>query len=762
MMTNPARWRNFLVLGTAVLVCLSAPLQLGSTCGEKPARPKGYTFLDGHIAHPHITSAPVLLDFDAVRKAYGHRNQAQEDENIQEWQSRICQRASLEDIHALIYQSTLSDLEYLYAAAAGTYRNLDSYNRSNSFARYLARNKCTETIRYLAFAKRCEPFVVAGTDPWQKKPRDTAAMKRLIQEARGQFLSIQSDYIRLRYAYQMIRLAHYAKDYPQVLELYDYLMPKIDHDPSVVEYWIKGHLAGALLALGRNVEASYHYAQIFDRSRGKAETAFQSFRIKNDQEWQQCLLLCQSDRERAALYALRAASEESKVTEEMQHIYELDPGSPHLEILLLREMRNLEKDYLGWAFQNPRSAQQQELPRRRPDAARYLTSLQQFVKQCIAQKKVLRPELWIIAEGYLDFLGGNYYEAAKSFRYAAESVENDTLAAQLRIFKLALQINAWQRPTEEVESQAFQIKNDNPYFKAVPDFASYLENRLIQLYLEANQPGKAFLLRYPAKDLRANPELTLLEELIALCYKQNPTELEQKMIIKQDTTTILLDLLDLKATALWAEGKWEAAMETWKQIPEEKMDDFGRYAPFAERFNECVHCPTRELGGSYNKLELAQRLREMEYRANAGVSGADTLFYEMGLAWYNMSWFGHSWRALDFYRSGASLARKQRGVGSGFIMPHPYFPYGNREFMDCSKALDYFEKARMLAKSPEYAARATYMAAKCERNIQELAGIPTALRKRYYFDLLRTTYRNTDFYGRTTRECKYFAHYVAR
>jgi hypothetical protein len=203
-------------------------------------------------------------------------------------------------------------------------------------------------------------------------------------------------------------------------------------------------------------------------------------------------------------------------------------------------------------------------------------------------------------------------------------------------------------------------------------------------------------------------------------------------------------------------------METWKQIPEEKMDAFGRFAPFAERLYECVHCPTRDLGGSFNKLELAQRLRDMEYRANAGVSGADTLFYEMGLAWYNMSWFGHSWRTLDRYRSGTSMALKQRGKGDEFVMPHRYFPYGNREYMDCSKALDYFEKARMLAKSPEYAARAAFMAAKCERNIQDLAGVPTSQRRRQYFDLLKTTYRGTDFFGRATRECKYFAHYVTR
>lgn len=745
----------------AVLLLLSAPLHLSNSCISVDRSFRGYSFLDGNLINYRIPSAPVFLSFESIYQAYRDQNQAQVNENIQEWRDRICRGATPEDIYQVVYKYPSSEIEYLYNAALNI-STANKYRDANSFAKYLVRNRCLETIRYLSFAKRCEPYVVAPSDAWEKSPRDTVTMKILIGEARRVFLDLESDYIRLRYAYQMIRLAHYAKNYPLVLELYDYLMPKIDHDPSVIEYWIKGHLAGALLALGRNVEASYHYAQVFDRSRGKAEPAFRSFRIRTDEEWEQCLLLCRSDRERAALYVLRASGDESKAVEEMEKIYALDPANPHLEVLLVREIQKLEKDFLGLSFNDNRAHNKRYHNLPRPEAGKYLIRLQQFTVRLAEEKQAPRPDLWKIAEGYLELLAGNYYQAERSFREATAMVKNDTLRAQLNVFKLALRIASWEKPTDEVEQDAYDIRRKNLYYEAYEDFTDYLNDKLTQLYQTNSQPGKAFLVQHPLRDLKPNPQLAIIEDLISLCRKPGRTRLERGMVEKNDTLTIINDLLHIKATMLMADGRLEAALETWKLVPEDSVDNYGRFNPFPQRFRECVHCPLPDAGGSYNKRELIERLMEMEYRANAGVPGADTLYYELGLAWYNMTWFGHSWRVMDFYRSGSSIAVQKRLKTQDYVMPHFYFPFGNRENLDCSKALNYFERARILAQEPEYAAGAAFMAAKCERNLQTVAAVPPERRTYQYFELLRSRYNNTEMYRRFIRECKYFAAYAAR
>lgn len=753
-------WRKALL---SLLIISVSPDQVGNACDPVDRSFKGYSFLDGNVVSPVITSAPVLLSFESLYEAYGGPAHAQLNENVREWQQRICKRARLQDIHDLIYKSSVYEIESLLAAAASPSLSLDSYLGANSFARYLERNRCIETIEYLAFAKRCEPHVIPGSDPWKAPARDTVAMKRLIAQAQGVFLDLKSDYIRLRYAYQMIRLAHYAKDYPLTLELYEYLMPKIDHDPSVVEYWIKGHAAGAMLALGRNVEAAYLYAQVFDHSRGKAESAYRSFRIRSDEEWEACLRMCRSDRERAALYALRASAQESRAVEEMEKIYRLDPVSPHLEVLLVREIQKLEKDFLGAPFNDNRQHNKRYHNLPRPDAGKYLIRLQQFVMQVAEEKKTPRPALWKIAEGYLELLAGDYYAADRTFRVATTMTKNDTLKAQLNVFKLALRISSWQNPTEEVEIDVYDIRRKNPYYEAFEDFTDFLNDKMTQLYKTGGQPGKAFLMQRPLRDLKPNPQLALIEDLIGVCRKPYRTRMEREMVERSDTVTIEHELLNMKATLLMADGRLEAALETYKLMPPENVDQFGSFRPFPGRmFSECVHCPIPDVGGSYNKRQLIERLLELEYRANAGVSGSDSLYYELGLAWYNMSWFGHSWKTMDFYRSGASMALQKRLKTKDFVFPHNYYPFGNRENLDCSKAMFYFEKARLLATEPEFAARAAFMAAKCERNQQSVAAVPDGQRSYQYFDLLRTKYRNTEFFGRAIRECKYFAAYTAR
>jgi hypothetical protein len=760
MKTFTVKWNKALLI---VLLLGAAPDNVSNACGPIDRSFKGYSFLDGNIISPNITSAPVLLSFETLYAAYGGAAHAQLDENVREWQERICKRARLQDIHDLIYSSPEYVLQSLRAAVTNPSMSMDSELGANTFARYLHRNRCLEIIDYLAFAKRCQPHVIPGDDPWKAPARDTVAMKRLINEAGSLFLDLKSDYIRLRYAYQMIRLAHYAKDYPLTLELYEYLMPKIDHDPSVVEYWIKGHAAGAMLSLGRNVEAAYLYAQVFEHSRGKAESAYRSFRIRTDEEWEACLRMCRSDRERAALYVLRASAQESRAVEEMEKIYRLDPVSPHLEVLLVREIQKLEKDFLGAAFNDNRQQNKRYHNLPRPDAGKYLIRLQEFVMQVAEEKKTPRPALWKIAEGYLELLAGDYYGADRTFRAATAMAKSDTLKAQLNVFKLAMRISAWQKPTEEVEIDMYDIRRKNPYYETFEDFTDFLNDKMTQLYKTNNQPGKAFLIQRPLRDLKPNPQLALIEDLIALCRKPYRTRIERGMVEINDTLTIEHELLNMKGALLMADGRLEAAMEVYKLMPPEAVDQFGRFRPFLGRiFNECVHCPIPDAGGSYNKKELIERLLELEYRANAGVPGTDTLYYELGLAWYNMSWFGHSWKAMDFYRSGASMALQKRLKTKDFIFPHNYYPFGNRENLDCSKAMFYFEKARLLAVEPEFAARAAYMAAKCERNQQDVAAVPSGQRTRHYFDLLRTQYKNTEFFGRTIRECKYFAAYTAR
>lgn len=753
------RWYKSSFLWIVILYC-SSPVPLSKGCGPAPYTFEGYSFLHPYIVNPRSDMAPFILDFGLIQKFYKGQRVVQQVGNLVEWQERFCDGPELEDLEYVIYKASVDEMRRLRTSIGSKSIPLDYRLEKNTFAQYLDRNKCFETIDYLIFAKRCEPYVVRP-QAWGKGKLPVNNMQRLIDLGKRVFMRTESHYIKLRYAYQLIRLAHYAQDYEQTLELYDFLMPKIDNAPSIIEDWILGHKAGAMMALGQNVEASYLYAKIFGKCPSKRESAFRSFKIKTDEEWHQCLLLCEDNPERANLYVLRANGENAIILEELKKIYDLDPKNENLEFLMVKEIQKLEKDLLGTEFNDHRRENKRFAKIPRPIAGSYIIDLQKFVRHLIDEKKVRRPDFWLIVEGYLELLAGNYYDAGKSFGTAQKLVKNDTLKQQLEVFELVLKISAMESVDETVETEIAKIKRTNKWFEIFEDFSDLIDDKLVYLYQQNGHPGKAFRSRYSLKELKPNPQMDILNDLLNICDKPRPNRLERDMVIQGDST-IKNDLLDIKATLFMSEYQFEAALEVYKEMDRVEWDNYGLFNPFEFRFKDCVNCKITDTLRLYNKGELIERLLELEYKAKATSDQNQAAYYNylLGLGHYNMSYFSSSWKAMDYFRSGSSISSRNLKDGDN-IIPHRYYPLGNKENFDCTRALFYFEKARVLATNLNLAAQASYMAAKCERNIYYFNRANGAPRTYEYFRLLQTLYSDSDFYKTEMGKCKEFAVYVA-
>ncbi len=737
----------------------------------------GYSFVNLELldASQKVALAPLFYKFDKLYENYFKTvEEANRNENLAEWHERFCSILKTEDLAYIIYKSPIEELELLKRATQSKSLPVPSQLQDNEFAHYLWRNKCIETIEYLQYAKKCEPFVVTN-DAWQALPRDKEQMQGLITEGRRQFRKTGSHYIRLRYAYQIIRLAHYSGDYQQTLALNEELLPQVDKklsrwNESIIPWWILGHKAGALRKLGQNVEASYFYTLIFQNCPGRRASAYQSFFIKNDQEWDACLRLCQSDDERATLFAIRAANSEGRALEDMKRIYELDPQNPNLEILLVQEVRKMERNLLGLDFNDKKEHNRRYYNVPRPYAGSYVIDLQEFVRLSRKEGKVKKPELWHIAEGYLEFLSGNYYDASRTLKDAASGTGDEMLREQIDAINLAITITSLSKPDEQTEDFAYTTIRDNKLYQKYSSFADYLRDRLTALYKNAKQEGKAFLSNYRVADLKANPKVELANDFLALTNKPEKTSFE-RMLLQKLTTN---DVLDIIATAYLSRGEVEAALEIFKRIPANNWDDYGQFDPFKDLTKDCVNCFQRRDTSvilALNKSELLEQLIDLEYKAKSDIENSAKHYYKLGLAYYNMSYFGYDWKAMDYFRSGSTWPRLHTTRNQEFS--HPRFKLGNRENTDLSKAYACFEKARILAKDPELAAKAAFQSARCEQKFYFMSThyqpelccnrIPR-IPSEYLvgFSALRTNYSNTDFYKMIIKECKYFAAYTRR
>jgi len=761
----PTSMHRYLLL--LFLFLLIVPIQIAQSCGPNDLGFYGYSFLNPKIVNLDSKYAAYFAGFEEVFKQLHPRSNIQEKDNLQEWRERFCEIPTTKDLHQIIYKAPYLQIQVLKNTIRRKEAVLPPYLAKNTFAVHLKKNQCTEAVDYLLFAKKCEPHVIA-TDGWNTNNRDTITMELLIKEGSRNFRRTKSDYFKLRYAYQLVRLAHYKKNYGQTLELYDYLMPKIENDSSIIDDWILGHQAGALMGIGKNVEATYLYAKIFQNCPSKRSSAYLSYKINSDEEWTECLKLCQDNHERATLHAMRASAPNSKLVPEMEEIYLLDPENENLELLLVREIRRLEKDLLGLAFnaQKRQNKRYYNIPRK--IAGKQIVDLQRLVRGIIREGKIHNLNLWRIADGYLELLAGDYYAAKKTLKRLQDTIENEALKEQLEAMLMVANIDSFEEANEEMEKTIVDYKR-NPLFRKYPDFDNFTKDKLSYLFKKEGLVGKAFLYEHSLKDLKYNPQLGVIDDLLELCRKEKRTRIEDALVLKEDGTTIENDLLDMKGVLYLSEYKLESALETLRKMPRKDRNKYALANPFREDFVDCINCRVIDTA-AYNRVEVLEQLIDMEYKAKADEDKAAAYNYQIGVVLYNMSYFGHAWKLADYFRSGSSWYYLKTGE-SVFETSSSY--NGNRETVDCSLPLFYFEKAFRLARSAELKARAAFMAAKCEQNLyyitkgsqystysNDIPLVPNEYRS--YFNLLIENYADTKFYQEVVQECLYFERYAAR
>ncbi len=748
-------------------ILIVSPLKISKGCGPYDTGFSGYSFINPAIADRESEYAPYILDFEDFYQNVEEAGAKQITSNLEEWKGRFCDLVSIKDLNAVIYNSSLSNLRVLQTSIKKKGKKIDIRFAKNGFAKHMKNHSCTETIDYLVFAKQCEPHVTASSSGWETPARDTIAMKELIETGKKAFLKTKSQYIKLRYAYQLIRLRHYTKNYSATIQLHDYLMPKVDKLNSILTYWIMGHKAGALQKMGNYVESAYLYSVIYKNEPGKRLTAKQSFRIKSDEDWKQCLLLCKDDSERAMLFVLRAQNEDSQLVEEMKKIYALNPLNENLELLLVREMKKLEKDHLGISFNNKRKQNKRfhKIPRKY--AAENLIALQKFVRQIVKDQKVSRPIIWEIADAYLEVLAGDNYAARKLFENIDMEKCDETLTEQVEVFRLALEINGFQEMGKEEEERVYDIIKYEDYYKDYKDLPNFINDRLAALYQEQENPGLSFRMHYPISDMAPNPQLPLIDDLMAFCNEEDINKFTKILTTDETGKSILSTLLDMKGTYFMQKGKMEAAQEILKLIPREDRNIHQVNPFFRDEINDCVSCGMPDSTIRYNKVELIEKIFELEYQAKASFSEGAKIYYKLGQAYYNMSYYGNSWQTIDFFRSGSNWDYSKNDLYPS------YHPFGNKENHDLSQALAYFDKAIEISKDPELSARAAFMAAKCQLNAyynskdceyrswgNKIPDPPAAYRK--YYRLLNSDYISTQFYQEAIAECKFFKAYSAR
>lgn len=140
----------------------------------------------------------------------------------------------------------------------------------------------------------------------------------------------------------------------------------------------------------------------------------------------------------------------------------------------------------------------------------------------------------------------------------------------------------------------------------------------------------------------------------------------------------------------------------------------------------------------------------------------------MALGFYNMTYYGHAWKLVEYYRSAVE----------GYHFPDEANSF-QKEYYGCYKAEEYFQKAMQASTDKNFKAKCLFMMAKCSQkqvhqpqydefgtNYDQFDAAykkyMTAFKNNKYFPQLIKEYKDTKFYEDVVYQCSYLDDFIKR
>lgn len=722
----------------------------------------------------------------------------------EEWISYSHQAATKKDVQHFVLKYSFKQMSAIYNHIEKNIAlSVPDSVQQNSFTKWLIANKDLEALGYLMYAKQTEPFVTGDEDMWTDPNRDPIKMKALTKKGIQLWTAAKKDFIRLRYGYQITRLAHYSEQYEDCIKYYEsYIQP--NQTASVLQDLAVGLKAGALKHLGKREEAAYLFCQLFAQKGIKRRSNYVSFIFSTrDEELggiekEKVLAYCKTNEEKANVTAIYAMSSVNNNLADLKEIYSLAPTSPLLELLTIREVNKLEEKYLHPSLEKEKGNQIMYSwtlvgwDNDKPNYDSLYNESQQQVKAMIsfchqiAQNNLVPNKgLFEIAAAYTAYMIKDLSQAKTLLASAEKMKLTPAMKDQWMLTSLLVTLNEHKTLDAAFEQQLLpsvqwlekKAASDEEWKK----FYRNLFSEIIAIKYHQQHDIEKEVLSLGVADKMIgnymNPAITFLRtkmlskdvERLHLLMVSKTLSPWENYLLKSNSFTAD-DVADIAGTAYIREQDWNNAEKWLKQISKHyyKTENYSYYLA-ANTFADLTydtHAPTSQDTVKYSKLKFVQKMKQLVQQITSGNPQQQALaYYQMGNGLYQASYWGNSWMLQEYGWSGND------GVSNNYEK-------GNwkREYYGVYQAEANYLKAKELSKDISFQARCTWMAAKCS---QKQLSVPTYesftdydlynkayeqygkdIRKNKYYSAFVKTYSKTTFYKEVFNSCVYLRDHV--
>jgi hypothetical protein len=727
------------------------------------------------------------------------------DPILKEWK-QYC-NASAKEAYEFVYKLTAGDIRILSShIQKNTPLSLPDSIRTNGMTRCLLDKKNLPLLSYLEFAKTTEKF--SAEADWDKPvEKDSLAINKFINEANSRYQQTNDPFLKNKYAFQRCKLAFYNNRFNDCIRWYNEHFREDNN--AAVKTLALSYKAGSYFRSGRNKEAAYFFSKVFPLSPDKKQTFlgfFWATEQANAGKKQEYLAFCKTDKERADMEVMYSLSGPEHRLNNLEKIYKLDPASFMLPLLTVREINKFEEQYftpllasqkggkalyLSWTDENTGLTEEKA----------QLEKTISFVRKLGEDTRVNNRSFYLITTAYLMFMNGNEPGVADVISRAEKLQLNNEQKDQLTLIRLLVMANDKKRLDAATEKEILpsliwltkKAKANEEYAIFCRNFFSEI---LAQKYQEQGDDYRAALsygvadmnfleqledenmYSYPSglEFIRNEMNSAQLLKLNELLGGNNQTAFEQFLTshssFKKDAVT------DVIGTSYFRDHNYQEAVKWLKQTTKPLALIHTRYNyktdketlinvdPFHDYLNDWNRYD-KTLTKPLTKLSLAEKLIELQKSLDTARNqeSQSRLYYKLASAYYNMSFYGNSWQAVAYDRSGIDW-----NTGK-------YDASWQKEYYGVYKAGELYQKAYVLTKDKEFRAAALFMMAKCAQrqiprpeynydyaNPDQYETRMAAFQKKFMTNPLFSKFiqesGSTKFYKYTISRCSYLLDFV--
>ena len=447
--------------------------------------------------------------------------------NIEEWQQYL--GLSYDDTKYLVFKSSRSDLQNLTKGKAATDRNL-------AFATpdFVKRHK--QALLYLAYAKYLEPYmrIIPGEDAdfyWDLPEYEHNAgdldydkVKTVLTKS----WNAESDAeLKLRYGYQLVRLAHYTRRYEEAVQLFDQYVEPLNMKTELY-YYALSQRAGALRGMGETERANREFIHVFSNSLDLKTVAYSSLTLGWDPEinFNDFVAGAANNNERNDIYFMMGYSDFNNPVNEIEKIVANDPDAIQAKVLMVRAINLIERRLLNAYYIY---GEGQRYPSWSPDDTENKAFFRQALKVSDAQcGKASDSNFWNLASSYLHFLNHDF-ELSGTY---LKKVNSDDDLYMTMVHNLTAYIDICRQPSinADVERTIFAQYADLITGKESYSFnnayLSFIDLVLANRYDLQGEKAKSFLVLNPIIEIESDPDEALLDDIERFLNKKKKTPLE--------------------------------------------------------------------------------------------------------------------------------------------------------------------------------------------------------------------------------------------